>query len=131
MQASNRCTVLTTRVNKIATKSKTLMAGGKGSHWHSKSPTIINLCVTSHYEIFVNFIFKHSLLAFTQSVDNLFHSFIVHCEDEYFLKSSLHCSLSNATPYTIAFLLPLRVKNTFINIFITIQYRKNYYFILK
>ena len=31
-----------------------------------------------------------TLLAVTQSVDNLFHSFIVLCENEFFLISNIH-----------------------------------------
>ena len=34
------------------------------------------------------------LLAVTQSVDNWFYSFIVLCENYYFLISNLHCSLT-------------------------------------
>ena len=56
-------------------------ASGQGSH----------TCVTRRSEMFVNFILNtFTLLAFTQSVDNLFHSFIVLCENEYFLMSNQH-----------------------------------------
>ena len=41
---------------------------------------------------------KHfTLLAFTQSEDNLFHSYMVLCENEYFLISNLSCSFINVT----------------------------------
>ena len=42
-------------------------------------------------EIFVNYASKiFTLLAFTQYVGDMFHSFSVLCENEYFLISSLH-----------------------------------------
>ena len=44
--------------------------------------------------LFLN-IFK--LFAPTQSAGNLFHSFLVLCEKEYFLTSDLHWSFTNAT----------------------------------
>ena len=52
-------------------KAKAQMASGQGSH---KSPTVFQLCVTGPPEIFVSFVFTDlfMLLAFTQSVDNLF-----------------------------------------------------------
>ena len=41
---------------------------------------------------------KHfTLLAFTQSVDKLFHSYMVFCENECFLISNLRCSFINVT----------------------------------
>ena len=46
------------------------------------------------------------LLAVTQSVDNLFHSFIVLCENEYFLIPNLHGSFINVTSCPLV-LLPL------------------------
>ena len=48
-----------------------------------------NLCVIRLPEICVNLVLEH-MLAVTQSVDNLFHSLIVLCENEYFLISNLH-----------------------------------------
>ena len=39
-----------------------------------------------------------TLLALTQSADNLFHSFTVLCENENFLISNLHCFFANVTP---------------------------------
>ena len=65
------------------------MASGQGSHWLIESPTIFNLFVTDPPEICVNLVFKHTLLAVTQSVDNVFHSMIVLSEKDYLLISNL------------------------------------------
>ena len=49
-------------------------------------------------KIFVNFVLnKFTLLAFTQLVDDFFHSFIVLFKKEYFPISNIHCSLTNVT----------------------------------
>ena len=53
------------------------MASGQGSHWLIEIPTFVRLCVTRPPEVCVNLVFKHIHVAFTQYVDNLFHSFIV------------------------------------------------------
>ena len=52
---------------------------------------MLDLYVTRPREVFVNFVFKHIHAAsITQSVGDLFHSFIVLYENEYFLISNLH-----------------------------------------
>ena len=51
------------------------MASGQGSNWLIESPTIF-------HQMFLNIF---TPLAVTQSVDNLFNSFTVLCENEYFL----------------------------------------------
>ena len=51
----------------------------------------VHLLITRPPEICVNLIFKHIHAASSYtSVDNLFHSFIVLCENECFLMSNLH-----------------------------------------
>ena len=45
-----------------------------------------------------------TLLAVTQSVDNLFHSFIVFYENEHFLISNQHRSLTNVTSCSLGLL---------------------------
>ena len=67
-----------------------------------------------------------TLLAPTQSADNLFHSFTVLCENENVLISSLHCFFANVTPCPLVLLSSLTVKQIFhVNIFIPIQYFKH------
>ena len=68
-----------------------------------------------------------TLLAPTQSADNLFHSFTILWENENFLISSLHCFFANATPcpLVLSSLTLDREKNISVNIFIPIQYFKN------
>ena len=73
-------------------------ANGPGNHWLIHSSTIIHVCVTRPCEIFVNFCFVFylrltilALLAFIQSVDSLFHSFIALCENVCFQISNIHC----------------------------------------
>ena len=58
-----------------------------------------HICVTRPLEIFVNFVFEHIQAAGIYTIDNLFHSFIVLCENEYayLLISCLHLSFSNVT----------------------------------
>ena len=58
-----------------------------------------------------------TLLAPTQSADNLFHSFTVLCENENFLISSLHCFFANVTPCPLVLLSSLTVKKIFLSIF--------------
>ena len=66
-----------------------------------------------------------TLLAPTQSADNLFHSFTVLCEYENYLISSLHCFFANVTPCPLVLLSSLSVKKIIsVNIFISIQYFK-------
>ena len=74
------------------------MASGQGSHWHIESPFFSHLFVTRPPEICVNLVLNiFMLLAVTQSVDNVFHSFMVLCENEYFLISNLHRLVTNVT----------------------------------
>ena len=58
-----------------------------------------------------------TLLAPTQSADNLFHSFTVLCENENFLISSLHCFFANVTPCPLVLLSSLTVKKYFCQYF--------------
>ena len=58
-----------------------------------------------------------TLLAPTQSADNLFHSFTVLCENENFLISSLHCFFANVTPCPLVLLSSLTEKKIFLSIF--------------
>ena len=58
-----------------------------------------------------------TLLAPTQSADNLFHSFTILCENEYFLISSLHCFFANVTPCPLVLLSSLTVNKIFLSIF--------------
>ena len=66
------------------------MASGQGSSCLIESTVIVHLCVILPSEIFGVFKNIFTLLAFTQYVDNVFYSFIVLCENEYFLMSNLH-----------------------------------------
>jgi hypothetical protein len=68
------------------------MAGGLGSHLTYRE--YINSTILT-------------LLAPTQSADNLFHSFTVLCENENFLISSLHCFFADATPCPLVLLSSL------------------------
>ena len=61
--------------------------------------------------------FSYTLLAVTQSVNNLFHSFIVLCENEYFLISNLRRSFTNFTSCPLVLLSFLKEKNIFLPIF--------------
>ena len=65
-----------------------------------------------------------TILAPTQSADNLFHSFTILCENENFLISSLHWFFAYVTPCPLVLFLD-REKNISVNIFIPIQYFKN------
>ena len=80
-----------TRFNKYVVQSNKLqMANGQGSHWRTENPAIFSICIVCSYEISVSSVLNiFTLLAFTQSVDNSFHSFIILCEKEYFLMSNL------------------------------------------
>ena len=64
-----------------------------------------------------------TLLAPTQSADNLFHSFTVLYENV--LISSLHCFFANVTRCPLVLLSSLTEKNISVNIFISIQYFKH------
>ena len=56
--------------------------GGQESHWRIESQTVIHLCVIRPSEVFINFVLNiFTLLAFTQSERNWFHSSIVLCEN--------------------------------------------------
>ena len=56
-------------------------------------------------------------LAGTRSVDNLFHVFIVLCENEYFLISNIHWSFTNVTSCPLVVLSFLSEKKIFLSIF--------------
>ena len=66
------------------TNNKFQMAIVQGSHWLIESPTVLP------------FTYSPPLSHICQSFNNLFHSFITHCENEYFLISNLHCFSINA-----------------------------------
>ena len=79
-----------------------------------------HLHVARPYQISVNSIFKHihtTVLALTQSIGSLFHSFITLCEKEYFLMSNLHCSLTIAALCPLVLLPSLSLKNIFLSTF--------------
>ena len=86
------------RFNKIAIQCK-----GPDGKWARKplayrESNFFHLFVTNSPEICVNLVLNiFMLLAVTQSVDNVFHSFMVLCENEYFLISNLHRSFTNVT----------------------------------
>ena len=58
-----------------------------------------------------------TLLAPTQSADNLFHSFTILCEKENCLISSLQYFFANVTPCLLVLLSSLAVKQIFLSIF--------------
>ena len=64
---------------RLSSEARARMASGQGNHWLTGSPTSIcppEICVNLVLNIFM-------MLAFTQSLDNLFYSFIVLYENEY------------------------------------------------
>ena len=61
--------------------------GGQGSHRLIESP-FLQPAILIYLSILILNIF--TLLGLTQYVDNCFHSFIVLCENEFFLISNLH-----------------------------------------
>ena len=69
------------------------MASGQGSHWLIESTMLlssIHRCISRPYQISADFIlniFTLLTLTLTQSVDSLFHSVNILCENEYFLIS--------------------------------------------
>ena len=81
--------------NKILTRFA-IQAKGPDGKWTRKplayrESNNVHLLITRPHEICVYLILNiFTLLAVTQSVDNLFHSFIVLCENECFLMSNLH-----------------------------------------
>ena len=100
-----------TRLNKIATQGK-----GPYDKWTRKplayreskmfcNPPSWDTCNPPSWDMYnppswdMSTLFWNifTLLAVTQSVDNLFHSFIVLCENECFLISNLHGSFTNVT----------------------------------
>ena len=72
-------------LTKLPSKAK-----GPDGKW-TRKPLAYRESVIRPHEICVNQVLnKFTLLAVTQSVDNLFHSLIVLCENEYFLIYNLH-----------------------------------------
>ena len=65
------------------------MASGQESHWLIESTMVlssIHRCISRPYQISADFILNiFTLLTLTQSVDSLFHSVNILCENEYFL----------------------------------------------
>ena len=80
-----------TRLNKIGIQDK-----GPHGKWTRKQlayreSNIFHLCVTRPPETCVNLVLNSfTLLVVTHSVDNVFHSCIFLCKNEYFLISNLH-----------------------------------------
>ena len=81
-----------TRFNKICRPTK-----GPDGKWTRKplayrESNTVHLLITRPPDMCQSTLFLNifTLLAVTQSVDNLFHSFIVLCENECFLMSNLH-----------------------------------------
>ena len=68
-----------------------------------------------------------TLLAPTQSANNIFHSFTALCENYNFLISSLHCFFANVTPSPLVLLSSLTDKKHSVNMFMPIQYFKYLY----
>ena len=60
-----------------------------------------------------------TLLAPTQSADNLFHSFSVLCENENFIISSLRCFFANVSPCPLVLLHSLTETKYFCQYFYT------------
>ena len=80
-----------TRFNKIAIKGKG--SDGKCTRKplaYREPNNFSSMCNLPCRDVSTLFLNIFTLLAFTQSVDNLFNSFIVLCENEYFLISNLH-----------------------------------------
>ena len=70
----------------LLSNAKNHMSSGQGRHWLVESPTWFLICVTCPPDIYVNLVLNiFTLQAVTQYVKNVFHSFIVLCENEYFL----------------------------------------------
>ena len=77
----------------------------------------IDLRVTRPSAIRINPVLNiFTLLAVIQSIDNLFHLFIVNCEKEYFLLSNLHCSFTNFTSCPLVLLSFMSEKIIFLSI---------------
>ena len=81
-----------TLFNKIAIQGKCPDGKWTRKPLAYRGSNIFHVCVICPHEICVNLVFLNifTLLSVTQLVDNLFHSFIVLCENEYFLISNLH-----------------------------------------
>ena len=83
-----------TRFNKIVISNykfqdKDAIGLSRAQNFYHLCIALLNICQFFFLKIF-------TLLALTQSFDSLFHSFITLCENEYFLMSNLHYSLTNA-----------------------------------
>ena len=74
---------------------------------------ILDVYVT--YDVFV--LFQLTLLACTQSVDNLFHTLMVLWENEYFLTSNLLCFFTGVQLCPLVILLSLISKKILESIF--------------
>ena len=109
-------TISSLTFNKIAiSNNKFQMASGQGSHWLIESPIMLSSMYSPLLSDICLFYFLNifTLLALTQSFDNLLFSFITLCENEYFLMSNLHCSLTNAALCPLVLLPLLSLKNIF------------------
>ena len=90
------------------------MAGGLGSHLaYPESNISIKVYPARLRYMSILLLNILTLLAPTQSADNLFHSFTVLCEHENVLISSLHCFFANVTPCPLVLLSSLTVKKYF------------------
>ena len=106
------------RFNKITIpNNKFQMTSGQGSHWLIESPTILSSMCSPPLSYICQFYFLNifTLLALTESFGSSFHSFITHCEKEYFLMSNLHCSLTNVALCPLVLLSSLSLKNIFLS----------------
>ena len=75
------------------------MAGGLGSHLADRESNLsISVYPARLQYLSILFLNILTLLAPTQSADDLFHSFPFLCENENFQISSLHCFFANVTP---------------------------------
>ena len=103
------------------------MAGGLGCHFaYREFNQSIYVCPARLRYTSILFLNILTLLARTQSADNLFHSFTVLCENEYVLISSLHCLFCYCNSMSSGPSLFLDCENNIsVNIFIPIQYFKH------
>ena len=81
---------LLTRFNKIAIQGKDPDGKWTRKPLAYRESTFFCLHVIHPPEICANFVFNYILAASSCTIDNLFHSLIVLCENEYFLISNLH-----------------------------------------
>ena len=79
----------------------------KEALWLIESPTCLSKCTPPFFGVCRFYKRKLTLIAPTQSPDNMLHSFTVLCENENFLISSLHCFFANVVPCPLVLLSSL------------------------